>query len=150
VNHCALGNTTALPLLIAALMAMWSAPTTLHAQDAPAAAAPSCSSDAAKGVLDQMFRKKDKDFIDTYGSKKDEDQLVADTVLEFAAIRTQDRDAATGAVTCAATFTSTIPPIPNSQAFPGGFKKSGDVQYKVEKTDDGQIYVTILQADRPY
>ena len=60
----------------------------------------------------------------------------------------QDRDTATGAVTCAANFTSVIPPIKMSQAFPDGVTNSA-MDYKVEKTDDGQIYITVLQADRP-
>jgi len=121
-----------------------------HAQAPDPAAAPSCSADATKGVLDQILRKKVRDFIDTYAVTKDVDDLLAQSTLEFAAIRTQDRDAATGAVTCAANFTSVIPPIKTSKAFPNGVTKSGAIDYKVEKTDDGQLYVTVLQADRPY
>jgi hypothetical protein len=36
-------------------------------------------------------------------------------------------------------FTSVIPPIKASHAFSNGVTKNGGVDYKVEKTDDGQI-----------
>ncbi len=135
--------------LLALLLLTCVAPA-VQARAADAAAAPSCSADATKGVLDQILRKKVRDFIDTYAVTKDVNDLLVQSTLEFAAIRTQDRDAATGAVTCAANFTSVIPPIKTSHAFPNGVTKTGAVDYKVEKTDDGQIYVTVLQADRPY
>jgi hypothetical protein len=125
-------------------------PPAAQAQAPDAAAGPSCSADATKGALDQILRKKMRDFIDTYAVTKDVDGLLAQSTLEFAAIRTQDRDAATGAVTCAANFTSVIAPIKTSHAFPDGVTKNGAVEYKVERTDDGQLYVTVLQADRPY
>ena len=138
----------ALPTLLAFVLLTCIAPAA-QAQAPDAAAAPSCSADATKGVLDQILRKKVKDFLDTYAVTKDVDDLLARSTLEFAAIRTQARDAATGAVTCAANFTSVIPPIKTSHAFPEGVTKTGALDYKVEKADDGQLYVTVLQADRP-
>ena len=136
-----------LQLLLAVLL---SAPVASRAQTSGAGDALSCSSAATKGLLDQIYRKKDKSFLDTYAASRDVDRLLAATVLDFDAIRVEDRDAATGALTCAADFASIIPPIATSMAFPKGVTKSGEAIYRVERTDDGALYVTIVRGDRPY
>ena len=136
-----------LPLLLAALL---SVPVASHAQPSGAADPLSCSSGATKGLLDQIYRKKDKSFLDTYAASRDVDRLLAATVLDFDAIRVEDRDAATGALPCAADFPSKIPPIATSQVFPNGVTKSGTAVYRVERTDDGGLYVTVVRGDRPY
>ena len=110
----------------------------------------SCSSGEAKGLVVQILKDKVKGFLDTYAATRDVEHLLAETDLALDAVRVQERDPTTKALTCAANFTSVIPPITTSQAFPKGETKTGSVVYHVEKTDDGRLYVTVLQGDQPY
>ncbi|HEV2563423.1 MAG TPA: hypothetical protein VGT78_14905 [Rhizomicrobium sp.] len=60
--------------------------------------------------------------------------IVATASYSLKTIRMEDRNATTGAVTCAAKLGADIPNY-------GGAEE--DIEYKVEKTTDGNLYVTI-------
>ena len=83
------------------------------------------------GPLDRMTERQACDLI----TKKQED-AVAQGKLSLEAIRMQDRNQTTGAVSCSAELRFTLPDGQGESAMP--------VSYKVETLSDGKYYVTLM------
>jgi hypothetical protein len=109
-----------------------------------------CSSSGAKSLVIQLAKKPATSLLETriwltHASSEEQARMLKSTVEQISydldEIRTTSKDATTSAVNCAAKLSYELPPLGGGQNLQSQVT-SEPITYKVEKTDDGRLYVT--------